>query len=94
MRGRGAEKPAYLDPNLPADQRAADLVQRMTLGEKRAARESGARHSAAKVPAYDWWSEALHGVAVNGTTEFPEPVGLGRHLRRAGHSRDGRGYQH
>jgi beta-glucosidase len=28
------------------------------------------------VPAYDWWSETLHGVAVNGTTEFPEPVGL------------------
>ncbi len=30
-----------------------------------------------KVPAYDWWSEALHGVAVDGTTEFPEPIGLG-----------------
>ncbi|MGA9424858.1 MAG: glycoside hydrolase family 3 C-terminal domain-containing protein, partial [Terracidiphilus sp.] len=29
------------------------------------------------VPAYDWWSEALHGVAVDGTTEFPEPIGLG-----------------
>jgi beta-glucosidase len=29
------------------------------------------------VPAYDWWSEALHGVAQGGTTEFPEPIGLG-----------------
>jgi len=29
-----------------------------------------------KVPDYDWWSEALHGVARNGTTEFPEPIGL------------------
>ena len=29
------------------------------------------------VPGYDWWSEALHGVGVlNGTTEFPEPIGL------------------
>ena len=28
------------------------------------------------VPDYDWWSESLHGVARNGTTEFPEPVGL------------------
>ena len=28
------------------------------------------------VPAYDWWSEALHGVAVGGTTVFPEPIGL------------------
>ena len=29
-----------------------------------------------KVPPYDWWNEALRGVAVNGTTEFPEPIGL------------------
>jgi beta-glucosidase len=28
------------------------------------------------IPAYDWWSEALHGVAVDGTTEYPEPIGL------------------
>jgi beta-glucosidase len=28
------------------------------------------------VPAYDWWSEALHGVMRDGTTEFPEPIGL------------------
>jgi beta-glucosidase len=28
------------------------------------------------VPAYDWWSEALHGVATSGTTEFPEPIAL------------------
>ena len=30
-----------------------------------------------QVPAYDWWSEALHGVANAGTaTVFPEPIGL------------------
>jgi beta-glucosidase len=28
------------------------------------------------IPAYDWWSEALHGVQRPGVTEFPEPVGL------------------
>ena len=28
------------------------------------------------VPAYDWWSEALHGVCRDGITEFPEPTGL------------------
>ncbi len=28
------------------------------------------------IPAYDWWSESLHGVAANGTTDFPEPIGL------------------
>jgi beta-glucosidase len=31
-----------------------------------------------QVPAYDWWSEALHGVANAGiATVFPEPIGLG-----------------
>ena len=29
------------------------------------------------VPAYDWWSESLHGVINDGITTFPEPVGLG-----------------
>src|ERR1035437_3430343 len=73
-----APKPAYLDPSLPAEQRAADLVHRMTLEEKGTQLLNQARAiPRLNVPAYDWWSEALHGVAVNGTTEFPEPIGLG-----------------
>ncbi len=71
------EKPAYLNPNLPAEQRAADLVKRMTLEEKASQLVNQARAiPRLGVPAYDWWSEALHGVAVNGTTEFPEPIAL------------------
>jgi len=71
-------KPAYLDPNLPAEQRAADLVKRMTLDEKASQLVNQARAiPRLEIPAYDWWSEALHGVARDGTTEFPEPVGLG-----------------
>jgi beta-glucosidase len=71
------EKPAYLNPSLPAEQRAADLVHRMTLEEKASQLVNQARAiPRLNVPAYDWWSEALHGVAVNGTTEFPEPIGL------------------
>jgi beta-glucosidase len=70
-------KPAYLDPSLPALQRAADLVHRMTLEEKASQLVNQARAiPRLNVPAYDWWSEALHGVAVDGTTEFPEPIGL------------------
>jgi beta-glucosidase len=72
-----AGKPAYLNPSLPPEQRAADLVRRMTLPEKATQLVNQARAiPRLGVPAYDWWSEALHGVAVNGTTEFPEPVGL------------------
>ena len=71
------QAPAYLDPSLPVEQRAADLVQRMTLEEKATQLVNQARAiPRLNVPAYDWWSESLHGVAVNGTTEFPEPIGL------------------
>lgn len=67
----------YMDTNLTPEQRAADLVHRMTLEEKATQLVNQARAiPRLNVPAYDWWSEALHGVAVNGTTEFPEPVGL------------------
>jgi len=67
----------YLNPSLSPEQRAADLVHRMTLEEKASQLVNNARAiPSLGVPAYDWWSEALHGVAVNGTTEFPEPIGL------------------
>jgi beta-glucosidase len=76
--GQDAQKPAYLDPSLPAEQRAADLVHRMTLEEKASQLVNQARAiPRLNVPAYDWWSESLHGVLRNGTTEFPEPIGLG-----------------
>ncbi len=73
-----AGRPAYLDPSLPAEQRAADLVHRMTLEEKASQLVNQARAiPRLHVSSYDWWSEALHGVAVDGTTEYPEPIGLG-----------------
>jgi beta-glucosidase len=72
-----AQNAPYLDTNLLPEQRAADLVKRMTLEEKATQLVNQARAiPRLKVPAYDWWSESLHGVAVNGTTEFPEPIGL------------------
>ncbi|MGB6975225.1 MAG: glycoside hydrolase family 3 C-terminal domain-containing protein [Terracidiphilus sp.] len=72
-----ASTPAYLNPSQPAEVRAKDMVGRMTLEEKASQLVNQARPiPLLKVPGYDWWSEALHGVMVNGTTEFPEPVGL------------------
>jgi len=70
-------KPAYLNPALPPEQRAADLVGRMTLEEKASQLVHQARAiPRLNVPAYDWWSEALHGIMNDGTTVFPEPIGL------------------
>ncbi len=74
----GSAKPAYLDPSLPIEKRVDDLVSRMTLEEK--ASQLVHRASAIprlQVPAYNWWSEALHGVITDGVTIFPEPIGLG-----------------
>jgi len=71
-------KMPFMNPSLPAEERALDLVTRMTLEEKATQLVNQARAiPRLNVPAYDWWSESLHGVAVNGTTEFPEPIGLG-----------------
>ena len=71
-----SQKP-WLDTTLPPEQRAAALVKQMTLEEKATQLVNQARAiPRLNVPAYDWWSESLHGVAVNGTTEFPEPIGL------------------
>ena len=67
----------YMNPKLSPEERAADLVHRMTLPEKASQLVNQSRAiPRLGVPAYDWWSEALHGVAVDGTTEFPEPIGL------------------
>jgi len=68
----------YLDPSQPLDARVDDLIKQMTLEEKASQLVNQARAiPRLKVPAYDWWSEALHGVANAGTaTVFPEPIGL------------------
>jgi beta-glucosidase len=68
----------YMNPSLPMNERVDDLVGRMTLEEKASQLVNQARAiPRLQVPAYDWWSEALHGVARAGTaTVFPEPIGL------------------
>ncbi len=69
---------AYLDTKLSFEQRAADLVSRMTLEEKAAQMQNDAPAiPRLGVPAYEWWNEALHGVARAGAaTSFPQAIGL------------------
>jgi beta-glucosidase len=73
-----AKTPSYLDPSLPIDQRVDRLISQMTIEEKTSQLVNQSRAiPRLKIPAYDWWSEALHGVANNGiATVFPEPIGL------------------
>ena len=73
-----AQTAPYLNPDLPAEKRAADLVSRMTLDEKVLQMQNSAPAIARlNIPAYDWWNEALHGVARAGqATVFPQAIGL------------------
>jgi beta-glucosidase len=67
----------YQNPALTPEQRAADLVSRMTLEEKVSqTMNSSAAIPRLGVPAYDWWSEGLHGIARSGyATVFPQAIG-------------------
>jgi len=70
--------PRYRQPDAPAFERAADLVRRMTVAEKIAQTMTDAPAiPRLGVPAYNWWSEALHGVARNDrATVFPQAIAL------------------
>jgi len=71
------ELPIWRDPSHSLKARADDLIRRMSLAEKVAQLKNAAPAiSRLGLPAYDYWNEALHGVANNGiATVFPEPVG-------------------
>ncbi|TVU25763.1 hypothetical protein EJB05_28271, partial [Eragrostis curvula] len=57
----------FCNKKLPAAQRAADLVSRMTAAEKVAQLgDIAAGVPRLDVPSYKWWNEALHGVAISG----------------------------
>ena len=70
--------PVYLDETKPDEERALDLLSRMTLDEKvsQIKFDSDAIDRLG-IPAYNWWNEALHGVARAGAaTVFPQPIAL------------------
>lgn len=69
--------PSWRDPARALAERVNDLIRRMSLAEKVAQLQNGAPGiPRIGLPAYNYWNEALHGVANNGVaTVFPEPVG-------------------
>lgn len=68
----------YQNPDLPANERAEDLCSRMTLEEKaRVMMNNSKAVPRLGIPAFAWWSEALHGVGRNGiSTVFPSCIGM------------------
>jgi len=69
----------YLDPSKPIDDRAKDLVSKLTLNEKiHQMMNVSPAIPRLNVPEYDWWNEALHGVARSGAaTIFPQAIAFG-----------------
>jgi beta-glucosidase len=78
LRAQAPDKPADFDPAVPLDRRVEDLVGRMTLDEKISQMMDLAPAIARlQVPEYNWWNEALHGVARAGlATVFPQAIGF------------------
>jgi len=70
--------PVYLDISQPVEARVADLVSQLTIEEKASLMMNGsAGVPRLGIPKYDWWNEALHGVARAGeATVFPQAIGL------------------
>ena len=72
------ERPLWRDPDGCLEARVRDLVSRMTLDEKAAQlMDSAPAIPRLGLPQYEYWSEALHGVAMAGqATVFPQAIGL------------------
>ncbi|HEY1284013.1 MAG TPA: glycoside hydrolase family 3 C-terminal domain-containing protein [Steroidobacteraceae bacterium] len=70
--------PVYRDTSRSFEDRAADLVSRLTLEEKIAQLQNDTPAiPRLGIPSYEWWNEALHGVARSGAaTVFPQAIGL------------------
>lgn len=73
-----AQQLPYQNPNLSSEERAKDLITRLTLEEKASLMcdVSGAIPRLG-IQKFNWWSEALHGLANNDSvTVFPQPIGM------------------
>ncbi|KAK4491286.1 hypothetical protein RD792_002022 [Penstemon davidsonii] len=84
-KNRGLRSLKFCDQSLDVKTRVADLVSRLTLEEKIGWMSSTSKGtSRLGIPDYQWWSEALHGVAgspgtrfsslVPGATSFPQTI--------------------
>ncbi|MBN1886504.1 MAG: glycoside hydrolase family 3 C-terminal domain-containing protein [Thermoflexales bacterium] len=75
---QNTNQPAYLDTSRTLTERVKDLIGRLTLQEKVGLMSHPAKGvPRLDIPAYNYWSEALHGVAGNGrATVFPQAIGM------------------
>jgi len=72
------QKGTFWDYNLPMEERVDDLISRLSVKEKTELMKfNSPAIPRLDIPAYNWWNEALHGVARFGrATVFPQPIGM------------------
>ena len=69
----------FQNPKLSAEERAADLVSRLTLEEKVPQMLNNAPAiERLGIPSYNWWNECLHGIGRSDykVTVFPQAIGM------------------
>lgn len=68
----------YKNPQLSPEERAKDLVSRLTLEEKAILMcDQSDAIERLDIPKFQWWSEALHGYAnITDVTVFPQTIGM------------------
>ena len=71
-------QPAYKNTNLSPEKRAEALLKELTLEEKVSLMmDTSQPVERLGIKKYNWWNEALHGVARAGTaTSFPQAIGM------------------
>lgn len=74
----GCSQPTYRTTSLTPDKRAELLLKELTLEEKVALMmDTSQPVERLGIKPYNWWNEALHGVARAGlATVFPQPIGM------------------
>ena len=68
----------WMNPSTPLEDRINSFLSQMTLEEKvQQMRDHAPAIPRLGIPAYFWWNEGNHGVAVSGTaTNFPQVIGM------------------
>ncbi|MCH5312500.1 MAG: glycoside hydrolase family 3 C-terminal domain-containing protein [Prevotella sp.] len=76
--GVSAQMLPYQNPELSFEQRADDLLKRLTLDEKvKLMMDSSPAIERLGIPQFQWWNEALHGLGRNGfATVYPITMGM------------------
>lgn len=74
----GKAQEIYKNASIDFEKRADDLLNKLTLEEKVSLMKDGSKAiDRLGIKEYNWWNEALHGVARAGLgTVFPQPIGM------------------